>query len=126
MKHRHSFCCVWALLLFWQSSCNTGSIRDLDLINQQFQITYNVDSTRGLDSTQLATLQTSKAIYTFSKKGEGNRHILMGMLSKDTPFSWSLKKDSLLIDQTAYHIKKEGQRLVLRSDSAKIILSKQP
>ncbi|MFD1143540.1 hypothetical protein ACFQ4C_20605 [Larkinella insperata] len=124
MKNSFSLSSVWALILFLQSSCSSG-VRDLDLINKQFQITYNVDSTRGLDSTNLAIFQNSKAIYAFSEGGKGTSHMQTGMLSKDHLFTWSLKKDSLLIDQTTYRIQKEGQRLVLRSDSAKIMMSQQ-
>ncbi|WP_460639546.1 hypothetical protein [Larkinella harenae] len=124
MKKSLSFGSLWVILLFLQSSCTSG-VRDLDLINQQFQVTYNVDSTRGFDSTQLATLQSSKAIYVFSEDGKGTSHVSMGMVSKDNPFTWSLNKDTLLIDQTAYRIRKEGQRFILRSDSVKILMSQQ-
>jgi hypothetical protein len=54
MKNNHSLGPVWVLVLFLQSSCTTG-IRDLDLINQQFQVTYNVDSTRVLMLHRSAT-----------------------------------------------------------------------
>jgi hypothetical protein len=124
MKNSYSLSCLLALTIIL-TSCNTG-VRDLDLINQQFQVTYNTDSTRGIDSTHLASLQNAKAIYTFSEDGKGTSHVLTGMLSKDEPFTWSMKKDTLLINQAAYHIKKEGQRIVLRSDSVKIMLNLQP
>ncbi|GAB3792410.1 hypothetical protein GCM10028819_02540 [Spirosoma humi] len=94
-------------------------------MNKQFVATFNVDSTKGIDSTNLATLSGSKAIYSFSEDGKGTNHIQMGMLSKDTPFTWKVQGDSLFIDNKPYTIKQQDQGFTLKSDSAKIFLSQQ-
>jgi hypothetical protein len=41
---------IWALSLGLIAGCDTG-VRALDFISKQFMATYNIDSTRGLDST---------------------------------------------------------------------------
>ncbi len=107
------------------AGCNPG-IRDLDFESKQFSATYNVDSTRGIDSTRLPNLMDSKAIYAFSKDGKGTNHIQTGMLSKDTPFTWKMEGDSLRIDNKTYAVQKQDQGFILKSDSVKIILSQQP
>lgn len=104
--------------------CQSG-VRDLDFMNKQFAATFNVDSTKGIDSTNLATLSGSKAIYSFSEGGKGTNHIQMGMLSKDTPFTWKVQGDSLFIDDEPYTVKQQDQGFTLKSDSVKIFLSQQ-
>lgn len=106
------------------SSCQTG-VRDIDFVSKQFAATYNVDSTKGIDSTNLASLMGSKAVYDFSKDGKGTNHIQMGMISKDTPFTWKVERDSLYIDKKGYAIERKDRGFTLRSDSAKIYLSQQ-
>ncbi|RYF53323.1 MAG: hypothetical protein EOO39_40930 [Cytophagaceae bacterium] len=105
--------------------CQTG-VRDLDFTNKRFGATFNIDSTKGIDSTNLAMLSDSKAVYSFSEDGKGINHIQMGMLSKDTPFIWKVQGDSLLMDNKRYLVKPENQGFVLKSDSAKIFLIQQP
>ncbi|GAB3722270.1 hypothetical protein [Spirosoma lituiforme] len=105
--------------------CQTG-VRDLDFTNKRFGATFNIDSTKGIDSTNLAMLSDSKAVYSFSEDGKGTNHIQMGMLSKDTPFIWKVQGDSLLMDNKRYLVKPENQGFVLKSDSAKIFLIQQP
>jgi hypothetical protein len=68
----------------------------------------------------------SKAIYNFGEAGKRIIHIQMGMLSKDTPFSWKVEKYSLFIDNQAYGVQQQEKGFILKSDSAKIVLSKQP
>ena len=107
------------------AGCNTG-IRDIDFVSKQFMATYNVDSTRGIDSASLGSLMESKAIYSFSEKGKGTNHVQMGMLSKDTPFTWKVSGDSLFIDNKPYTVEKQDKGFIIRSDSVKIMLSSQP
>ncbi|GAB3036258.1 hypothetical protein [Spirosoma pulveris] len=107
------------------SGCKTGT-RDIDFVSKQFAATYNIDSTKGIDSTNLASLMGSKAIYSFSEDGKGMNHIQMGMVSRDTPFTWRVQQDSLYIDKKGYSIEKIDRGFTLRSDSAKIFLSQQP
>ena len=45
----------WILLLGLLAGCNTG-VRELDFVSKQFSATYNIDSTRGIDSSALARL----------------------------------------------------------------------
>ena len=116
---------IYGLSLSLLAGCQTG-VRDIDFMNKQFAATFNIDSTKGIDSTNLATLSDSKAVYSFSDGGKGTNHIQMGMLSKDTPFSWKVQGDSLLIDNKSYSVKPENQGFLLKSDSAKIFLSQQP
>lgn len=104
--------------------CQSG-VRNIDFMNKQFEATFNVDSTKGIDSTNLATLSSSKAIYSFSEDGKGMNHIQTGMLSKDTPFIWKVQGDSLFIDDKPYTIEHQNKGFVLKSDSAKIFLSQQ-
>ncbi len=118
--------CAWAVALSLFIGCNS-KIRDLDFESKQFVATYNVDSTRGIiDSSNLANLIDSKAIYSFSKDGKGTNHVQMGMLSKDTPFTWKVAGDSLVIDNKPYAVQKQDQGFMLKSDSVKIMLSQQP
>ncbi len=116
---------IGVLFLGLSAGCDTG-VRKLDFVSKQFTATYNIDSTRGIDSTVLARLMNSKAIYNFGEDGKGVNHIQMGMVSKDTPFSWKLEKDSLFIDAQAYAVQKQEKGFILKSDSVKIMLSKQP
>ena len=104
----------------------SGGVRDIDLESKQFEVTYNVDSTRGMDSTRLKTLQGSKAIYSFSKGGKGTQHTQTGMLSKDSSFTWQAKGDSLMINRDTYAIQKQDNGYKLKSASAMMILSQQP
>ncbi len=115
--------CLFALVLF--TACGSG-VRDLDFINKQFQVTYNLDSTRTIDSTQLTTFRNATATYTFTEDGRGMNHVQMGMLSTDVPFTWTLNNDSLTIDQSIYTIRKQYKGFVLINDSTKLILSQQP
>lgn len=115
----------WAVLLSFLAGCKSG-IRDIDFESKQFTATYNVDSTSGVDTSSLSDLLDSKAIYSFSKGGKGTNHIQMGMLSKDTPFTWQVEGDSLRINDTPYAVQKQDEGFMLKSDSAKIILSQQP
>lgn len=115
----------WILLLGLLAACDTG-VRELDFVSKQFSATYNIDSTRGLDSTTLAKLMASKAVYNFGEDGKGVNHVQMGMVSKDTPFRWKVEKDSLLIDNQAYAVQRQEKGFILKSDSTKIMLSKQP
>ena len=63
--------CVLCLLSFtFLVGCESG-VRDLDFINKQFQATYNLDSTRIIDSTQLEAFPNAKAIYNFGEDGKG-------------------------------------------------------
>ncbi len=101
-------------------------IRDLDLENKQFEVTYNVDSTRGLDSVSRENLMRSKAVYSFSENGKGTNHTQTGMLSKDTPFTWKIEGSGLRIDDKLYAVRKQDNGFILRSDSAKLILMQQP
>jgi hypothetical protein len=117
--------CAWAVSLSLFIGCKKG-IRDLDFESKQFMATYNVDSTRGIDRSNMARLMDSKAIYSFSKDGKGTNHIQMGMLSKDTPFTWKIQGDSLLFDNKPYAVQKQDQGFMLKSDSVKIILNQQP
>ena len=116
---------IWMLLPGLLAGCDTG-VRELDFVSKQFSATYNIDSTRGLDSATLAKLMDSKAIYNFGEDGKGINHIQMGMVSKDTPFSWKVEKDSLVIDDQMYAVQKQEKGFILKSDSVKIMLSKQP
>lgn len=115
----------WAVLLSLLTGCKTG-VRDIDFESKQFTATYNVDSTRGIDTTNLNSLKESKALYSFSEAGKGINHVQMGMLSRDTPFTWKMEGDSLRIDNNVYAVVKQDQGFVLKSDSAKIILGQQP
>jgi hypothetical protein len=123
MNHRSII--IWSLCAGFLSGCNTG-VRDIDFMSKQFAATYNVDSTKGVDSTNLASLMGSKSVFDFKDDGKGTNHIQMGMLSKDTPFTWRVERDSLYIDQKGYSIEKQTKGFTLRSDSAKIFLSQQP
>jgi hypothetical protein len=58
-------------------------------MSKRFLATYNVDSTKDIDSTNIARLMDSEVIYSFNEDGKGTSHIQMGMLSKDVPFSWN-------------------------------------
>lgn len=107
------------------TGCNSG-VRDLDFINKQFQATYNLDSTRTIDSTRLAALRNAKAVYNFSESGKGTTHIQMGMVSNDIPFTWTIKNDSLTIDKAVYFVRKQDKSLVLVNDSVKLVFSQQP
>jgi hypothetical protein len=115
----------WTVLLGFLASCQSG-LRDIDFESKQFTATYNVDSTNGVDTSSLSDLLDSKAIYSFSKGGKGTNHIRMGMLSKDTPFTWKVEGDSLRINNTPYAVQKQNEGFMLKSDSTKIILSQQP
>jgi hypothetical protein len=115
---------IWVAGLCLLIGCD-GAPREMDFVSQQFVATFNVDSTKGIDSISLPRLMNSKAIYNFSDGGTGTYHLQMGMLSKDTPITWELKGDSLFIDKKPYTIRKEDQAFILKSDSVKIILSKQ-
>lgn len=110
--------------LIWVTGCGSG-VRDLDFINKQFRVTYNTDSTRIIDSTQLETFRTATATYSFGQDGQGVTHVQMGMLSTDVPFTWSLRNDSLSIDQLTYVVRKQNNGFVLVNDSAKLMLSQQ-
>lgn len=105
--------------------CESG-IRDLDFVSKRFTATFNVDSTQGIDSTNLSSFINSTAIYSFGEKGKGTNHVQTGMLSKDTPFTWKVQGDSLYIDKEGYVVEKDVKGYVLRSDSAKIFLTLQP
>ena len=87
-------------------------------MNKKFQITYNLDSTRGFDSLRITTLKTSQALYNFGDDGKGTMHIQTGMLSEDNPFTWKVQNDTLFIDQKAYAVRKQDQTFVLRSEVA--------
>lgn len=123
MLHRAILLLTVSLSLF--IGCKSG-VRKFDFESKQFSATFNVDSTLGIDSMRLANLVDSKAIYSFGEDGKGVTHIQMGMVSKDTPFTWKLQGDSLLIDNKPYAVQKQEQWLMLKSDSAKIMLSKAP
>ena len=112
-------------LLGFLAGCNSG-IREIDFESKKFTATYNVDSTNGIDTTSLSDLLDSKAIYSFNKGGKGTNHIQIGMLSKDTPFTWKVDGDSLRINNTPYAVQKQNEGFILKSDSAKIMLSQQP
>jgi hypothetical protein len=104
--------------------CTTG-IRDLDLENKQFEATYNVDSTRGLDSTDMARLQLTKTIYSFGEDGVGTKHAQVGMLSTDSSFTWSIegeKGESLRINRNMYFVKEQSKGYRLMSDSTMLVL----
>lgn len=116
---------IRAVLLGLPVGCNSG-IRDLDFESRQFAVTYNIDSTKGIDSASLARLMNARAIYSFSKDGKGTNHMQMGMLSKDTPFTWKVEGDSLRINNKPYAVEKQDEGFILKSDSAKVILSQQP
>ncbi|GAB4023270.1 hypothetical protein [Spirosoma koreense] len=105
--------------------CDTG-VRELDFINKQFQATYNLDSTRTIDSTRLAALRNAKAVYNFSEDGKGTTHIQMGMVSNDIPFTWKVQNDSLSINKAVYLVRKQNRGLVLVNDSVKLFFSRQP
>jgi hypothetical protein len=116
---------LWAMSLCFLFGCKSG-VRDLDFVSRKFTATYNVDSTQGIDSSNLNSLMGSRAVYSFEEKGKGTNHVQMGMLSKDTPFTWRVQNDSLYIDDAGYVVQKETKGFILRSDSAKIFLSQQP
>ncbi|WP_420151560.1 hypothetical protein [Spirosoma sp.] len=121
---KHLVRSLWLLSVALSISCENG-VRDLDFINKQFQVTYNIDSTRTLDSTRLDALRNSKAVYNFSEGGKGTTHIQTGMLSNDIPFTWRFENDSLFINKTAYGVQKQDKGLVIRNDSVKMVLSPQ-
>ncbi|MGF7217642.1 hypothetical protein GGR92_003817 [Spirosoma lacussanchae] len=126
MNHQKaSFYFGYFLLSGSLAGCNSG-IRYFDFISKQFTVTYNVDSTRGLDSSRMASLTNITSVYIFSEGGKGTNHVQMGMLSRDTPFTWSIRTDSLIIDNKGYAVQKQDIGYILRADSVKIILSKQP
>lgn len=114
--------CLFSLI--WVTGCGSG-VRDLDFINKQFQVTYNLDSTRTIDSTQLIPFKNATATYTFMEDGKGMNHVQTGMLSTDVPFTWTLKNDSLSIDQSTYKVRKQNKGFVLVNNSTKLILSQQ-
>jgi hypothetical protein len=104
--------------------CTTG-IRDLDLENKQFEATFNVDSTRGIDSTDMARLRLTKTIYSFGENGTGTKHAQIGMLSTDSTFSWAIEGDkgeTLRINRSAYFVKQQSKGYRLMSDSTMLIL----
>jgi len=107
------------------TGCNPG-VRELDFIDKQFQATYNLDSTRTIDSTRLAALRNAKAVYAFSEGGKGVNHIRIGMVSSDIPFTWSIRNDSLTIGQAVYSVRKENKGFVLFNDSVKLMFSQHP
>jgi|GEM_PF-2355680 len=115
---------LYPLSIAFLASCDTG-VRKLDLINKQFQATYNLDSTRTIDSTKLAAFRDAKAIYNFSEGGKGTTHIQMGMVSNDIPFTWTINNDSLSIDQAVYFVRKQDKGLILVNDSVKLVFSPQ-
>ncbi|GAB3909919.1 hypothetical protein GCM10028803_48570 [Larkinella knui] len=112
-------------LLGLLASCTTG-VRDIDLESKQFEATYNVDSTRGLDSARRQSLLNARAVYSFSKAGQGRLHTQIGMLSRDSSFTWKIKGDSLQIEGQTFAIKKQDNGYDLKSDSVMLILSQQP
>ncbi|MGA0555290.1 hypothetical protein ACO2Q8_01465 [Larkinella sp. VNQ87] len=114
-----------AMLLMGIMGCQTG-LRDFDLASKQFEVSYNVDSTQGLDSARLAVLVNTKAIYSFTKGGEGIVHTQLGMVSRDTIFQWKVQGDSLLINQDKYAVEKQVKGFKLKSNSAMLILRQQP
>jgi hypothetical protein len=104
--------------------CTTG-IRDLDLENKQFEATFNVDSTRGIDSTDMAQLRLTKTIYSFGEDGTGTKHAQIGMLSTDSTFSWAIEGDkgeTLRINRSTYFVKEQSKGYRLMSDSTMLIL----
>ncbi len=122
---RYLFPAFCLLSLTWVTGCGSG-VRDLDFINKQFQVTYNLDSTRTIDSMQLTTFRNATATYTFTEDGNGMNHVQTGMLSTDVPFTWALNNDSLTIDRSTYTVRKQHKGFVLINDSTKLILSQQP
>ena len=116
----------WPVLMgFLAVGCHSG-IQDIDFESKQFTATYPVDSTNAVDTASLSDLLDSKAIYRFGKGGKGTNHIQIGMQAKDTPFTWKVEGDSLRINNTPYAVQKQGEAFMLRSDSARLILSQQP
>ncbi|QKZ14258.1 hypothetical protein [Spirosoma sp. KUDC1026] len=106
------------------TGCTTG-IRDLDLENKQFEATYNVDSTRGLDSADRARFQLTKTIYSFGENGVGTKHAQVGMLSTDSTFKWAIEGDkgeSLRINKDRYLVKEQSKGYRLMTDSTMLIL----
>ncbi|GAB3036164.1 hypothetical protein [Spirosoma pulveris] len=116
---------LWAIGLGLLIGCQSG-IRDNDFASKRFTATYTIHSTERTDTASLTHLLDSKAIYSFRKNGKGTNHIQLGMVSKDAPFTWEMKGDSLRINNESYAVQKQGQGFVLRSDSARITLNQQP
>jgi hypothetical protein len=116
---------LWTLCLLTLSGCSSG-LRDLDFVSKTFTATVNIDSTRGIDSTDLDGYIGSKSLYSFEEKGIGTNHVQMGILSKDTPFRWKVSGDSLYMDKDGYVVERKVKGFILRSDSAKIYLYQQP
>lgn len=115
----------WSLFIGSLAGCKTG-VRDIDFMSKQFAATINLDSTQGIDSTKLSQLKASKTIYSFSEGGKGISYIETGMISEENPFVWKIQGDTLLINNKPYAVQKMDMGFTLKSDSAKILLSKQP
>ncbi|MCX6212907.1 hypothetical protein [Spirosoma sp.] len=116
---------LWAVCLGLLTGCESG-IREIDFESKQFTATSTINSTAHADTASLTHLMDSKPIYSFSKGGKGINHIRIGMVSKNKPFTWKMKGDSLRINNESYAVQKQNQGFVLRSDSIQIILSQQP
>lgn len=123
MKFRTTY--LWFFSFPVLVGCSSG-VRDLDFVSKRFTVTYNIDSTRGIDTTNLDNLTNASAIYTFNEDGKGTNHVRTGLLSRDTPFTWKVQADSLYINNTRYSVQKDVKGFILRSDSAKVFLSIQP
>ena len=106
-------------------SCSTG-VREIDLISKQFEVSYNVDSTQGMDSSRIAGLLNAKTMYIFTEGGQGLVHTQYGMVSRDSSFRWQLQGDRLMINNQSYAIEKQLKGYKLKSDSAMLILRQQP
>jgi hypothetical protein len=108
------------------AGCSTG-VRDIDLMGKQFDVSYNVDSTRGLDSMRTITLLNSKTILSFIEGGQGIVHRQTGTISKDSSFNWKMEEDGrVALNDQYYTIEKQVKGFKLKSDSAMLIFLQLP
>ncbi|WP_146624536.1 hypothetical protein [Larkinella arboricola] len=107
------------------AGCSTG-MRDIDFINRQYEVSYNIDSTKGMDSARIAGLLNAKTVLNFLEGGQGTVHTQWGMVSKDSSFNWKLQEDQLVINDQSYTVEKLFKGYKLKSDAEMLIFRQQP
>ena len=105
-------------------SCNNG-ISEKDVIGK-YKVTMNmeVDPNDEAGSMALGMFAMAEIKYEFLKNGKLNSSVKMGALGQeDNEGKWSLKNDTIYLDDESYFIEKSEEGFLLKADEVELTLS---
>lgn len=112
------------LIVFIAISCSKG-ISENDVLGKYkvtIKLTAAADTTDQASMMTIAMFSAADVQYEFQQGGTLNTTVKMGAIGQDNVQKWSLKGDSIFVDNESYFIEKADKGFVLKGGSINLNL----